>query len=127
MVQQLILDRHITNFPAAANKAKARAQLKKTNLEWTVFHNGFFMDYWGLPGVKSHMTPFTLFIDMANNAAGIPGSGNVPVAFTHTTDVAKYVVTILDSPKWDETTTVIGDKVTWNEFVRLAEEIKGEF
>jgi len=72
------------------------------------------------------MTPLTNVLDTVNNVAGIPATGNTPVAFTHTSDVAKYVAASVDQPKWNEATTVIGDKVTWNEFLRLAEEAKGE-
>ncbi len=90
-----------------------------------MFFTGFFLDYYGMPGVKSHMAPSTMVIDMANNAAAIPGAGNTPVVFTHTIDVAKFVVASLDLKKWDPETYVKGDRLTLNEFVRLAERAKG--
>jgi hypothetical protein len=55
------------------------------------------MDYWGNPTVKSRMGPITLFVDIANNAAAIPGTGNEPVVFSHTSDVAKLVAASLIS------------------------------
>lgn len=63
--------------------------------------------------------------DIANNAAAIPGSGDVPAVFTHTSDVARFVAASLDLDHWDSVHYVIGDRVTWNEFLRLAEEAKG--
>ncbi|KAJ0385794.1 hypothetical protein COL922a_005598 [Colletotrichum nupharicola] len=109
------------------NKLKARAFLENVtkDLEYAVVHNGFFLDYWAPQAEKSNMTPFTLFIDIPNDSAAIPGSGNVPSAFTHTRDVAKFVAAALDLKKWDNDLYIVGDKVTWNEFLKLAEDAKG--
>lgn len=109
-------------------KLQAQDELKRTkNLEYTIFHTGYFSDYWGMPVVKSNMAPMTAVIDIAHNAAAIPGSGNVPVIFTHTTDVAKYVAASLDLDTWDPEFFIIGDRLTWNEFLQLAEDAKGIF
>ena len=85
------------------------------------------MDYWGIPAVKSHFarSPLVAWIDIPNRAAAIPGSGDVYAHFTHTSDVAKFVAASLDLPKWDKETFVYGDRITWNQFVRLAEEVRG--
>lgn len=99
--------------------------MKETSLEYTVVQNGCFLDYWCMNTVKSYMVPATTVIDTKNNAASIPGSGNTPVVFTHTSDVAKYVVALLDLNKWEPESFVVGDKVTLNEFLHLAEEAKG--
>lgn len=88
-------------------------------------HNGFFLDYWGGEAEKSYMAPFTLVIDIPNNSAAIPGSGDVPVAFTHTRDVGKFVAAALDLEKWEPQLFIVGDKVTWNDFLRFAEEARG--
>jgi nucleoside-diphosphate-sugar epimerase len=96
------------------------------DLEWTVFRNGFFMDYWGMPKVKSHMQPVVFAIDVANDMAAIPGDGNATVELVHTSDVGKFVAASLELDKWDRVSYVIGDRVTWNEFLKLAEEAKGE-
>lgn len=100
--------------------------MKAKGLEYTVFYNGAFMDIWGLPKVPSHMRPFALVLDMVNNAASIPGSGDVPVIFTHTKDVAKFVAASLDMEKWEPETYVMGDTMTFNEFLHLAEDVKGK-
>ncbi|EXJ57237.1 hypothetical protein A1O7_07584 [Cladophialophora yegresii CBS 114405] len=103
------------------------AELQKTDLEWTRIHNGYFLDYFGVPHVESHMTPVAFTVDMANKAAAIPGTGDDVVAFTYTRDLAKFVVAALDLPasSWDEAMFCYGDKVTWNEFLRVAEEMRG--
>ncbi|KAH6623331.1 hypothetical protein F5144DRAFT_358142 [Chaetomium tenue] len=110
------------------HKSNARKELEETkNLEYTVFHNGYFMDYWGIPVVKSWLVrmPLVFWLDIANNAAAIPGSGNTPAVFTHTTDVARFVAASLDLPKWEPDTYIFGDRVTWNEFLHWAEDAKG--
>lgn len=66
-----------------------------------------------------------LVVDMAANAAAIPGSGDVPVVFTHTFDIARFIPALLTLPKWEKESYIIGDKVTWNEFLQIVEEAKG--
>jgi hypothetical protein len=112
-------------MPAFAHKLVTEAALKETSLEYTVVQNGCFLDYWCMNTVKSYMVPATTVIDARNNAASIPGSGNTPVAFTHTSDVAKYVAALLDLNRWEPESFVVGDKVTLNEFLHLAEAAKG--
>ncbi|CCF36710.1 hypothetical protein CH063_08218 [Colletotrichum higginsianum] len=115
-----------SQLPSIPNKLKAKALLKETKgLEYTVIHNGYFLDYWATPAIPSNMTPFTLVLDIPNNVATIPGSGNTPVAFTHTADVSKFVAAALDLEKWEPETFIVGDKVTWNEFLQHAEAAKG--
>ena len=77
-------------FSVAETKLAAMTALEASSLEYTCVINGFFLDYYVIPKVSSHMGPFPVVVDMANNAAAIPGSGDVPVAFTHTTDVARF-------------------------------------
>lgn len=64
-------------------------------------------------------------LDIPNNAVAIPGSVEVPIVFTHTWDVAKFVAAYVEKPQWDREAFVIGDKITLNEPLRLAEEAKG--
>jgi hypothetical protein len=100
-------------------------ELRKTDLEWTRIHNGYFLDYFGMPHIESHMTPVAFGIDVANKAAAIPGTGEDVMSFTYTKDVAKFVVAALDLPKWDEALYCYGDKTTWNELLSIAEEVRG--
>lgn len=117
----------IAQLASVGPKLQAQAELKKVkNLETTVVHNGFVLDYWGVPGLPTHMGPATMVVDIQHNIAAIPGSGDTPVIFTHTADLAKFVALMLDQEKWDPVTYVLGDRVTWNEFLRLAEEAMGK-
>lgn len=102
------------------------AELQKTDLEWTRIHSGYFLDYYGIPHIESHMMPVVFGVDMANKAAAIPGTGNDTVSFTYTKDLAKFVIAALDLPKWDESLFCYGDKATWNELLSIAEEMRGQ-
>jgi hypothetical protein len=116
---------HAAVFPSVKGKLLAAEKLKSSNLEYTLVSNGFFMDYYGLPKVKSYLQPFVFAVDIANNAAAIPGSGNVPVVFTHTFDVAQCVAALVGEEEWNERTIIIGDKLTWNDLVALGETVRG--
>ncbi|KAI1109454.1 NAD(P)-binding protein [Nemania sp. NC0429] len=112
--------------PHMAPKIEALKTVKQIkDLEYTNFYTGFFLDYWGIPAVKTYVNPGVMVIDIANNAAAIPGSGNTPLAFTHTFDVGKYVAAALDLEKWESGYNLSADKVTWNEFLALAESARG--
>ncbi|KAH6867844.1 hypothetical protein B0T10DRAFT_596302 [Thelonectria olida] len=113
-------------FPIAQAKLDVLAALKATStLEYTAVLNGYFVDYWVAPKVKSYQDPLPLVVDVPNNFAAIPGSGNELVVFTHTFDVARFVAALVGAPKWEEDSYIIGDKVSWNQFVQYAEEAKG--
>ncbi|OCK78685.1 NAD(P)-binding protein [Lepidopterella palustris CBS 459.81] len=118
-------EKHAAVFPPAKVKIEALKLLKTTSLEYTIFSSGFFLDYYGYPRVKTYMPPLTWAVDMAHNAAAIPGSGYDPIVFTHTFDVAKFIVASVGREKWPERSVIIGEKMTWNEFVNVAEEVKG--
>ncbi|GFG20810.1 hypothetical protein IFM5058_10787 [Aspergillus udagawae] len=115
---------HAAIFPPIKGKLLAAEKLKSSGLEYTLVSTGFFMDYYGLPRVKSYLPPFVFAVDIANNTAAIPGSGDVSVAFTHTFDVAQYVAALIGEGKWNERSIIIGDKLTWNDLVTLAETTK---
>ncbi|KAM6480970.1 hypothetical protein HDV62DRAFT_398271 [Trichoderma sp. SZMC 28011] len=101
-------------------------QLRESNLEWTRFYNGYFLDYYGMPYIETHISELISFIfDIPNKAAVIPGTGNDLVSFTYTRDVANFVVKALDLPKWEEEMFCYGDKVTLNQFLGLLEEATG--
>lgn len=118
--------RHTKLIPLVPAKLQAVSGLKKANLEYTVFYNGIFLDYLGFNGIKSYLPPTTLILDLPHDIAAIPGDGNMPVVFTHTTDIAKYVAASLDLPAWDPESYVVGEKTTWGEVVRIAQELKGK-
>ncbi|KAG7410207.1 Oxidoreductase BOA1 [Fusarium oxysporum f. sp. raphani] len=113
------------SFPPAMAKKAATEQLEATSLEWTKVYNGNFLDYYGTPKLKSYMDDISFSIDMRNNFAALPGSGEVPVVFTHTFDVARFVAAALDLPVWERTSWIIGDRITWNDLAKQAQEAKG--
>ncbi|KAL7947577.1 hypothetical protein V8C42DRAFT_318153 [Trichoderma barbatum] len=100
-------------------------ELRKTNLEWTRVANGYFMDYYGHPHVKTYLKPLFFVVDPGNKAAGIPGTGDEVVSFTYTYDVAKFAVAALGLPKWEETTYCYGENSTFNKLLTLAEKARG--
>jgi hypothetical protein len=95
------------NFIIGRVKFEGVEVLKKTSLEHTRFYVGFFLDYWGYPHVPTHVTPLTMAVDMQNEFAALPGTGTTPISFVHTVDI-------------------LGDRLTWNDFVKTAEEVKGD-
>ncbi|RSM06219.1 hypothetical protein CEP52_005854 [Fusarium oligoseptatum] len=118
-------DEFINSTPLFQAKHAAADALDSTKLEHTVWYTGHFADYYLMPHAKSYLNTLTCVVDMANNTAAIPGSGNVPVAFTYTQDLAKYVAASLTLPQWPSRTWLVGDKMTWNEVVAFAESAKG--
>jgi hypothetical protein len=76
--------------------------LESTSLEWTSVSNGYFADYYVAPKVKTYKSPMALVLDIGADTAAIPGDGNVPVTFTHTSDVAKFVAELTTLSKCQE-------------------------
>lgn len=107
-------------------KREALEELRKhPSLEFTSFYNGFFMDYFGMPGTPAYnQVPF---FDFAAGKAAIPGNGDEnKVVFTHTKDVAKFVrKAVEEKDPWPEESFIVGDKVTPNEILQAAEKARG--
>ncbi|TVY52519.1 Oxidoreductase swnN, partial [Lachnellula suecica] len=102
-------EKHIGQLSSVSNIGLARTALRSTTaLEHTAFYSGFFLDYFGMPAVTSHMAPFTMVLDMAHNCAAVPGSGEREVVFTHTRDTARFVAASLELEKWESEMVVKG-------------------
>ncbi|KAF7585968.1 hypothetical protein BBP40_009759 [Aspergillus hancockii] len=99
--------------------------LAKTKLQYTRVIPGFFMDYWGMPVVRTNLQPFTFGIDIASCQAAIPGDGNDVLCMTYTYDMAAFMVRLLDEEKWPEFSVIVGDQITYNQLLQLAEQIRG--
>ncbi|KAI5201972.1 hypothetical protein AUEXF2481DRAFT_568342 [Aureobasidium subglaciale EXF-2481] len=52
--------------------------LEKSDLEWTVFLNGVFLDYHGMLQIKAHLAPNVFAIDMVNKVAAKSGDWQHP-------------------------------------------------
>lgn len=85
-----------------------------------------YLDYLTSPVVSTPLVfAVPVFIDLENNFAALPGDGNGTVLMTHTSDISRYVAAIQDIPKWETRYYLIGDRVSLNDAVRIAEEVKG--
>ncbi|OQE39051.1 hypothetical protein PENCOP_c007G02323 [Penicillium coprophilum] len=104
----------------------AADRLKASGLQYTRVIPGFFMDYWGMPHVQTHLHPFTFGIDIASGTAAIPGDGNNVICMTYTYDMATYLVKALDLDEWPELSVIVGDEVTYNQVLGMAEEFTGK-
>lgn len=100
--------------------------LKTTSLEWAVVHNGTFLDYFFPPSIKSHYSHGTLVIDIPHTKAGIPGTGNELITLTYTLDVARFVIAALDLPEWPRELRIVGETLTFNKLITLAENATGK-
>lgn len=83
------------------------------------------MDYWGMPNVKTNLSPYTFGIDISSGIAAIPGDGSDVICMTYTYDMATYLVKALDLDEWPEFSVIVGDQVTYNQILAMAEEITG--
>jgi nucleoside-diphosphate-sugar epimerase len=127
-----------SEFGAIANKETAALDpycksylenaeaLAKTSLQYTRISVGFLMDFWGMPHIKTEMSPFKWAIDIENGVAAIPGTGNEKLSMTYTHDIAKFIVRLLEEPDWPEKCAVVGQDVTFNQLLRWAENATGK-
>lgn len=113
-------------MPTYQGKLKAIRALEDSSLEFTAVHNSFFMDYLGVPHIPTAM-PYApnVFIDLDNKFAAIPGDRTAYFVATHTRDVGRFVVALLDLKKWERIHTIHGSRQTMLEAVKLAEELTG--
>jgi hypothetical protein len=103
----------------------AADRLKSSSLKYTRVIPGFFMDYWGMPHAKTNLYPYAFGIDISGGVAVIPGDGNDVICMTYTYDLANYMVKMLELEEWPEFSVFVGDEVTSNEILTMAEEIRG--
>ncbi|KAJ9106062.1 hypothetical protein QFC20_004124 [Naganishia adeliensis] len=113
-------------YPPGKGKIAVLRALESTSLEYTAIYTGYFIDFFVAPYVKTYMLPMSVVIDIPNHFAAIPGTGDVLVDFVYTLDIAKYVAALQGLPKWEKESVIVGDKITLNEFVKLAEQVKGK-
>ena len=119
-ISLLPIDSSIQYWLDAANR------LQSSSLKYTRVIPGFFMDYWGMPHVQTHLQPCTFGINIAKRAAAIPGDGNDVICMTYTHDMTSFMVKLLDLDDWPEFSVVVGDEVTYNQILTMAEEITGQ-
>ncbi|KAJ5778246.1 hypothetical protein N7520_001492 [Penicillium odoratum] len=103
----------------------AASRLENSSLKYTRVIPGFFMDYWGMPHIQTNLHPYTFGINISKREAAIPGDGNDSICMTYTHDMANYVIKALDLDEWPEFSVIVGDKVTYNQILSMAEDITG--
>ncbi|KAF5589906.1 isoflavone reductase like P3 [Fusarium subglutinans] len=113
-------------IPSVWAKLSLFDSLDNTDLEWTAVANGFFLDYWGAPNLKTYLDPLTIALDIPARNSAIPGNPDHPAIFTYSKDVARFTAKLLTLEKWDPVSYIIGDRLTWKEFVKLAEQATGD-
>ncbi|KAL3475970.1 NAD(P)-binding protein [Aspergillus californicus] len=116
---------HAATFPPLQGKLDAVEKLRTSGLQYTLVSAGFFMDFYGLPKVKSYLEQFVFAVDVAHNVAAIPGSGDARAVWTHSFDIAKYVAALTNEETWPERSIIIGDTLSCNELLAMAEDVKG--
>lgn len=99
--------------------------IKKTNLKYTRVVKWFFMDYWGVPYLKTYLNHFPWAIVVDQCRAGIPGSGNDILSMTYSFDLAEFIVRMLDVDEWPEISVLSGQDVTFNQLLKWAEDARG--
>ncbi|KAE8393517.1 hypothetical protein BDV23DRAFT_170204 [Aspergillus alliaceus] len=121
----------INLIKAAANEIsplseyiRAIDELRKTNLECTIFQNDYFIDYFALVKLKSYLEPFSMVIDIGNWMAAIPGNGDVPIISTYSFDVVKFVVASLDLDYWPEGSRMATGLSTGSKFTVIYDNIE---
>ncbi|KAM5441868.1 hypothetical protein MferCBS31731_003130 [Microsporum ferrugineum] len=114
---------HIT--PGVQFYIDATNALKKSNLQYTRIFPGYFMDYWGMPNIRSRLKPLTYGVDIANCRAIIPGDGNNVITMTYSYDMAKFIAKLLGREEWPEFGYMGGEDTTFNKLLSLGEEFRG--
>ncbi|VUC23928.1 unnamed protein product [Clonostachys rosea] len=113
-------------YPEKKYHIMSRKELERTTtLEYTYFYPGMFMDYFGMPRVKSNLRPLCFFIDPAKRQAVLPSDGEARMSMTFTTDAARYLALALELEKWPRIISTVASTVSLNELVRLAERSVG--
>ena len=109
-----------------ALKVPVVEKVKASGIEYTLFTNGLFMEYFASPQKASSSLPAqTAGVDFNKGQAKFVGTGDEPLCVTSAEDVGRFVAAALDFDKWEERSTMIGSRTTWNELVRLGEKVRG--
>ncbi|KAH8586948.1 hypothetical protein B0O99DRAFT_527682 [Bisporella sp. PMI_857] len=116
----------LEGYMSSQYKIAAFEKLRATKMECTRFIIGFLMDYYGFPAEKIDIIPLAVVLDVENCKAAIPAGGNDPITLTHSQTIGKFVAASLDLPKWPEKSWIIGDTMTWNEVLDIAEQARGQ-
>ncbi|KAH9210366.1 hypothetical protein DL95DRAFT_308064 [Leptodontidium sp. 2 PMI_412] len=115
----------LEGYMASHYKVQAIEKLKGTKMEYTSYIIGFLMDYYCFPIEPVNVLPLAAVLDVDNCKAAVPAEGSDLVTLTHSKTIGAFVDTSLDLPKWPEKSWIMGDTVTWNHAINIAEEARG--
>jgi dTDP-4-dehydrorhamnose reductase len=109
------------------NKKPVVDAVKHSGIEYTVFSNGLFMDYFATPQHSNpYLEPMVFGIDINKCTAWFAGTGDEPLNVTLLEDAARIFAAMLDLDKWEHYSGVVGSRTSWNEIVQLGEKIRGQ-
>ena len=80
-----------------------------------------------MPHVRTSLSPFTFGINLQNCQAVIPGDGNDVMCMTYTYDMARFIAQLLETDHWPEFSIIVGDEITYNQLLTLAETVRGMY
>lgn len=115
----------LEKYKASQYKLQAVEKLKTTKMECTRFIIGFLMDYYGFPAESIPVLPLAVVLDTENMVAAIPGTGDCHVTLTHSETIGRFVAASLDLQKWPAKSWIVGDTVTWQKALQIAEQTRG--
>lgn len=115
----------IESNPLARHVFDGIEEIEKTNLEYTRIVNGWFLDYYGMPHWPTHLHPWNSVINVERKWAVIPGDGTAEANFITTQDLCKFISKLIDLETWPKVTYIIGDKISFNRLLQLAERARG--
>ena len=106
-------------------KVPIMEKVKASGIKYTLFTNGLFMEYFASPQrASSSLLPLTSCVDFNKGEANFIGTGDEPFCVTSAEDVGRFVAAALDLDGWDERSTMMGSRTTWNELIRLGEKVR---
>ncbi|CAF0759888.1 unnamed protein product [Adineta ricciae] len=99
--------------------------VKCSGIEYTLFLNGLFMDYFASPQQSNpYLEPMPFGVDMNKCTARFVGTGDEPFNVTLLEDVGKFVAAALDLEHWELHSGIVGSRTSWNEVIRLGEKVR---
>jgi uncharacterized protein YbjT (DUF2867 family) len=106
------------DFPLRNAKRAVEARLRDSGLTYTVLRPSYFMEFWFTPAVG---------FDVANAKARVYGSGENPISWISSSDVAQFAVESLENPAARNATLELGgpQALSQRKAIAIFEEVRG--
>uniref|UniRef100_A0A0B7KC18 NAD(P)-binding domain-containing protein n=1 Tax=Bionectria ochroleuca TaxID=29856 RepID=A0A0B7KC18_BIOOC len=88
--------------------------LRGSGLQYTRFAIGIFMDYFGIPNIPSHLSPFVWVLTLLN-------------AVLQYLDAARFIERLLEDGDWPEYSIISGSDTSFTQILALAQEYTGKY